>query len=419
MGIKASDEGKRKIKDALAKKGLEPLSEETLEEVRKQLKISEKTWKAFVYAQRPLRNKNFQQCCKFLDLNWVEIGDFSQTSKYDWNSAPVPELHFYGRDRDLEILKEWVSSDRHHWVILYGLGGIGKTQLALKLGEEVKNNFVRLIWQRLCYTTPVDQLLTELLGRLSLNSAITSSHSKQIFLKELQRQRILIILDEQDLSKEEEDIDRNRDSYRSYCKFLHQLSLERHNSCIVLTTRERPEDIGAAAHLVKAYELKGLDVDAGCKILREHEYQKDLTFNEKTGKELVQRYGGNPLALKLVASLILDSFSGNVREFLDKHERSLVVPDRIEIILTSLINTLNKFEKEILRYIAEASDSVSREELYNNLPSQMHSSDLPKVLAALKRRALLMEDSEGNEVLLSLQPMVKKFVQRQLPPHSR
>ncbi|OUL33367.1 hypothetical protein BV372_16905 [Nostoc sp. T09] len=412
--MKASDEGKRKIKVALEKKKLKPLAKETLQKVTLELHISETTWKAFVYAERLLGNETFKRCCELLDLNWVEIVDSLQTSKYNWNSAPSPEPNFYGRDRELAILKQSVLSDRYRWVILYGFGGIGKTQLAVKLGAQVQNQFDRLIWQKLSYTTPKDKLLTDLLERLSLDNAQITSNLVEGFLEELKRQRILIILDEQDLYEEGKHTDGNRDSYKDYCNFLHQLSLERHESCIVLTSRERPENIGAAASLIKAYEIKELDVDAGCNILKYIELPKDLTFNEQTGSELVQRYGGNPLALKLVAFLIHDSFDGNVREFLNKHERSLVVPDGIEIILKSLTKTLSKFEKNILQYIAKASDSVSLDELYENLPTEMYYSDLSKVLQTLKGRSLIIGDSEGNEVFCTLQPMVRKFVQRQL-----
>ena len=418
MGIKASEKGKHKIKDALASKGLKAQGEETLQKVKSELHISQETWKAFVYAQRPLRNETFKLCCEFLDLNWEEIFDSLQTSKYNWNSAPLLEPNFCGRDQELKTLEQWVLSERYRWVILHGFGGIGKTQLAVKLGEQVQNQFDRLIWQKLFYSTPRDRLLTDLLSRLSLNNNQITSNLAEIFLEQLQQQRVLIILDEQDLSEEREQTDESRENYKFYCNFLHKLSLERHQSCIVLTTREKPENIGAATNLIKAHEILELDVDAGCKILKYIELPKDLTFNEQTGRELVQKYSGNPLALKLVASLIDDSFSGNVQEFLNRNERSLVVPDGVEVILKSLTKTLGKFEKEILRYIAEASDSVSLDELYDNLPTNMYASDLPKVLQALTRRSLLIKDSEGNKVLYTLQPMVRKFVQRQLTLNS-
>ncbi|WP_181984843.1 NB-ARC domain-containing protein [Nostoc sphaeroides] len=394
--------------------------------VDSELSISEKTWRRFVYADRPITDENFKKCCKFLDdLNWEEIADSSQPSqpsKYDWNSAPSPEPDFYGRDEDLKTLEKWVLDERYRLIILYGFGGIGKTQLAVKLGEQVEkeNKFDRFIWQKLSYTTPKDVLLSELLYRLSPNTDQITSDLEKRFLEELKRQRILIILDEHELSQKGEDSNSNRDSYKYYCDFLRQLSLERHKSCILLTTREKPNNLETVASFVKAHELKGLDVDAGCKIVADilssddNEPPKNLTSDEKARKVLVGRYGGNPLALKLVAGLIKKQFHGNEGKFLNRNDISMVVPDEIETILTSLTEALDPFEKNILCYLAKVSDSVSNDELYENLPTGMHGSKLPIVLRDLTRRSLIITVSEGNKVFHTLQPMVRKFVLRQL-----
>ncbi|TBR58614.1 hypothetical protein B4U84_22190 [Westiellopsis prolifica IICB1] len=421
MGLKASEEGKRKIREAIKNKGLQRTSAKTFQEVTSKLFIEEKTWKRFVYADRAISNDNFKKCCEFLGLNWEEIADSrqpSQPSKYDSDSAPSAELYFYGRDEDLKKLEKWVLDEDYRWIILYGLGGIGKTQLAVKLAEQLEkqNKFDKLIWQQISYSTPKDQLLSELLDRLLPNTEQITSNVEKRFLQELKRQRILIILNEHELSEKEEQTHDNRDSYQDYCNFLGQLSWERHQSCIMLTSRKKPNNLDAVTSFVKAHELKGLDENAGCKLLSDGiGYPKNLTSDEQARKELVSKYHGNPLALKLVAGLIREHYSDE-RKFLDRHYKSLVVPEEIENILTSVTRDLKEFQIEILRYLAKASDPVSRDELDSNLPNGMHSSELPRVLEALKQRSLLLlvQVSESNEYFYTLQPMVRKFVLRQL-----
>ncbi|BAY28758.1 WD-repeat protein [Tolypothrix tenuis PCC 7101] len=422
MGLKASEEGKRKIWKALADKGLQRTSKETLNRIESELYyISDKTWKRFVYAERPIRDKTFKDCCEFLGLNSEEIVDSSQPSqpsKYDWDSAPSAEIYFYGRDEDMKKLEKWVLDEHYRWIILYGFGGIGKTQLAVKLAEQVEkqNKFDKLIWQQISYSTPKDQLVSELLDRLLPNSEQIISNVEKKFLEELKRQKILIILNEHELFEKEEQANDNRDSYKHYCNFLRQLSWERHQSCIILTTREKPNNLDAVTSFVKAHELKGLDVNAGCQLLSDGiGYPKNLTSDEQARKELVHRYDGNPLALKLVAGLIREHYS-NERKFVDIHNKSLVVPEEIETILASVTKDLNTFQKKILCYLAKVSDPISRDELDSNLPNGMHGSELPRVLETLKQRSLilLVQVSESNEYFYTLQPMVRKFVLRQL-----
>jgi predicted ATPase len=48
-------------------------------------------------------------------------------------------------------------------VALLGIGGIGKTALAAKLAEQVKDEFDFLIWRVLRNTLPVTELIAELL----------------------------------------------------------------------------------------------------------------------------------------------------------------------------------------------------------------------------------------------------------------
>lgn len=79
----------------------------------------------------------------------------------------------------------------------------------------------------------------------------------------------------------------------------------------MLTSREKPREIAfleGQALSVCSLLLRGLKVAKGQEILK----LKGLSAAENEWKVMIERYAGNPLALKIVATTIQDVFDGNV-----------------------------------------------------------------------------------------------------------
>ncbi|MBA3874705.1 MAG: helix-turn-helix domain-containing protein, partial [Anaerolineae bacterium] len=68
--------------------------------------------------------------------------------RIDWGEAVAPP-HFYGREWELLSLTEWVIQDRCRVVSILGLGGIGKSSLAVNLMQNVAEHFDVVIWRSL------------------------------------------------------------------------------------------------------------------------------------------------------------------------------------------------------------------------------------------------------------------------------
>src|SRR5438094_396252 len=49
--------------------------------------------------------------------------------KEDWGEAPLVK-NFYGREKELARLKQWIARDHCNVVAILGIGGVGKTSLA-------------------------------------------------------------------------------------------------------------------------------------------------------------------------------------------------------------------------------------------------------------------------------------------------
>jgi hypothetical protein len=71
----------------------------------------------------------------------------------DWGEAPHVS-QFYGREKELAELEQWILADRCQLMAVLGIGGIGKTALVAKLAERVKDGFEYIFWRSLQNAPP-------------------------------------------------------------------------------------------------------------------------------------------------------------------------------------------------------------------------------------------------------------------------
>ena len=106
-----------------------------------------------------------------------------------------------------------------------------------------------------------------------------------------------------------------RPDFEGYEQLLHLVVERDHQSCLLLTSREKPAELRPLEGrypLIRSLRLTGLDVTA-CKHLL---VEKEVVGEEREQESLIEIYGGNPLALKMVSETIVDLFGGEIGEFL-------------------------------------------------------------------------------------------------------
>src|SRR5205823_12614443 len=86
--------------------------------------------------------------------------------RVDWGDAlDVPS--FYGREEELATLEQWIVEERCQVVSVLGMGGVGKSALAVTAMHRVAAHFEVVIWRSLRDAPSCEALLDECLQVLA------------------------------------------------------------------------------------------------------------------------------------------------------------------------------------------------------------------------------------------------------------
>jgi WD40 repeat protein len=347
----------------------------------------------------------------------IDKNDYSSSnSRIDWGEAIFTSV-FYGRTEELTRLEQWILDEQCRLVAVLGIGGIGKTTLSVKFAQKIQENFEYVIWRSLREAPPVKIILGNLIQFLSdeheTEGSLPESFSDRVsqLLYYLQNNRCLLILDNA------ESIFRSggragvyREGYEEYGELLRRLGEATHQSCLLLTSREKPKEIAlleGQALPVRSLPLTGLNVLEGQQILK----LKGLSAAEDEWKVMIERYAGNPLALKIVATTIQDIFDGNVTEFL---QQETAVFGDIRDILEQQFERLSDLEKNIMYWLAINRESVTLAQLRDDIIAPLPHPKLLEAIESLWRRSLIEKVTpvllEKTGSLFTLQPVVIEYV---------
>ena len=182
-----------------------------------------------------------------------------------------------------------------------------------------------------------------------------------------------------------------RAGYDGYAQLLQLVATHSHQSCLLLTSRERPHGLEHWAEdspLVRALVLDGLNTKAGQAMITE----RGLTGAATDGATLVARYSGNPLALKLVVQTVHELFQGDIAAFL-----AVEAPifDDIRTVLDRQFARLSPLEQELLLWLAIEREPVTINGLRANLVQPVASRALIEAVRALQRRSLVNQSPQG------------------------
>ncbi|MGL4378125.1 MAG: NB-ARC domain-containing protein, partial [Microcoleaceae cyanobacterium] len=163
-------------------------------------KISPDLWKLL---SEIMEDKVTKKTFKILVKNFIKRQNnqslvFKAPQRQDWGN--VPDISpFYDRAWELATLEDWIIKENCRLVALWGMTGIGKTALSVKLAQKLQDKFQYVIWRSLCDAPPLTEILNDLLTFFSnefepiLPDTLASQISTLIDI--LHHHRCLIIID--------------------------------------------------------------------------------------------------------------------------------------------------------------------------------------------------------------------------------
>lgn len=349
----------------------------------------------------------------------------SQRLRVDWGEA-VDVSQFCGRKPQLATLEQWVLQDRCRLVAIAGMGGIGKTMLVTQLTQQLVNTgqFEVVVFRSLRQALPLRDLLTELLSAIAPEQKIGARLDVTLrqLLKLLRERRCLLVLDNVEaVLSSNELVGTYRSGYEEYGWLLQQLAAGQYQSSILITTREIPPEVdieaGASAP-VRLLRLERLTSEEGAEILAA---KGSIAAEQFQVQQLVERYQGNPLALKIVAAPLKELFDGNVAAFLAQD--TLLFKD-IRNLLAPQFARLSLLERQVMYWLAIDREPTTAAQLQADLLPSVSPASLQDALVSLTRRSLIERiiptsakaaaPLELDSVSYTQQPAVMEYVTEQL-----
>ncbi|MBC7880242.1 MAG: pentapeptide repeat-containing protein [Anaerolineae bacterium] len=332
-------------------------------------------------------------------------------SQQDWDAA-VDASVFHGREAELAQLWQWVVAQRCHLVGLLGIGGIGKSTIAVRAALQMQSEFEIVVWRSLANAPPLNELLSSMLRFLmplyGEEPIIPATLDQQIsrLMHYLRSRRCLLLLDNAETILQRGQVGQWQAGYENYGQFLRAIGEASHLSCMLLTSREKPREMTVmegAQDLVRSLTLSGLTPADGRAIFAQ---KGAFTGSEAEWQTLVRYYGGNPLALKLVAAATQDLFNGSITEVLANLDQGISVFEDIRTLLDYQFDRLSGHEQHVMFWQAIHREPVSILDLREGVIDLSVQKNVPNLINALLRRSLI----EKTDGFFLLQPVVMEYV---------
>lgn len=340
--------------------------------------------------------------------------------RVDWGDA-IDVSIFYGRVEELATLRQWIlgeqpnagASQRCRLVTLLAMGGMGKTSISVKVAEQVQDSFEAVIWRSLRDAPPLSELLATLIRFLAPADQgdrplpETTGGKISVLIEHLRATRALVVLDNfEAVLQGAQRAGTYRSGYADYGELLKRLGEIAHQSCVLLTTREKPQEIAAQEGEllpVRTLPLQGVDAPTGRQIV----VTKGLSADAPDLDRLVAHYRGNPLALKIAATSIGDVFAGSVTRFLAQGSSAF---SGMGNLLQQHCDRLSPTEQQIMYWLAVNREPVTCTQLRADIIPTAPQRAVLEGLESLRWRGLLECTAAG----FTLQPVVMECLTEQL-----
>ncbi len=327
-------------------------------------------------------------------------------------NIPQQTTSFVGRTTEIATVREMVST--HRLVTLVGVGGVGKTRLAIQALAEVVNEYRDGIWVVELAPIADGSGLTEAIASIFSLSPQAGSTWESALIDFLSTREIMLLLD-------------NCEHLLDAIVPLVGTLLSRcPNVRIVATSREA---LGVAGEWM--WPVPSLDTGPGSAATELFVERARAVAPEFVAEgsidlivEICRRLDAIPLAIELAAARIRSMSAEQIRDRLNERFRLLTgtrrSSDRHQTLRTAVqwsYDLLDDTEKLVLQYAATFSDgftAASLAEVYDSPDGPLDEFDMFDLIDSLVRKSLVQTSRVGGVVRFSLLETIRQFAEEYL-----
>ena len=328
--------------------------------------------------------------------------------RIDLREQPVPQK-FYGREQELSQLEKWIIEDKSALVGVFGLGGIGKTELLIKFVEKFKDKFEYVFWKNLEYAPFIENFLTDIESYFLADNTEKRNSSQRIMklINFLQNHRCLLIFDQWEKLTDTNEIP--VEQYTKYERLLKAIVEQQHQSCLVFNSSIIPKQMNSFVNnsnsRVKEFLLEGLNHQDCQELLNNFQFKDITTGSIET---LIKQYKGHPLALQSAAKTI-QWRNGNIADFL---KGTFFIGDVMNDLLDKQFSYLSNSEINIMQKLAYEEEPISLLEIYEFFLS-ISKLNIEKALKKLWKIGLIAQTQNNQEKFATFwisYPLISKYI---------
>ena len=353
--------------EKITEKGCKCLYRKIMEQFMKYADRSNEFWKEFIAQinidqlegikeiRKEIENKGIEQekfWKKLLDDYFDKLKQKPPIGPYGEDLPDIAD--FVNRDEEQTNL-EGIIRRKKNMIIIQGMAGIGKTQIAAKLIQNIKNDCISY-WKEMRDIDTFDSVTRNLAGFLRENNDSEladyieydgTDHEIIIntLLNSLNEKQYALFFDNYQVVE-------NKEVHDLFKRFKEKLT----KSTIIITTREPPQFVSAADRSQNKLEeenIEGFEPEA----TRDYFKQKGVDVSQEQLDRIDQKIGGHPNSLLMFASLSL-SGEMEIDEIIEEIED---VPETKigEYLYDEIYTGLSKVEKEVLKALSVFRTAVT------------------------------------------------------------
>jgi ATP/maltotriose-dependent transcriptional regulator MalT/DNA-binding MarR family transcriptional regulator len=310
-----------------------------------------------------------------------------------FQAYPQPR-YFFGRDKELEKIYDFLNSDKIRILAVKGIAGMGKTTIMAKVAQK-ENKSRSIFWYRFHEWSTLRNLLSHL-------SKFLEKEKKDDLKLYLKENKIIDVGDVQALLKTVlldinsllifDDFHRANTQILSLFEALSEILNELKGIKIILMGRKisRFYDRRAVlvSNLISELTLEGLDKESANELL------KIRNIESKHLEKIYESTKGHPLSLELVEVTKDDMGKGNIGQFL----------------LEEVLARLNENEKHLLRFASVFRYPV-HSVAYLSIPLEKGGINHEIIDDLVEKSFLLTPDS-----MYDIHDVLREFFYNRLPP---